>query len=176
MEKKIRIAFILREIHNQIKLVSRKSAPRLEKAPPTQLQAGILGYLYHHGDSPVYQRDLEKEFKISRATATNTLQVMEHNGSIVRRTLDQDARLKRIRLTEEAYQCYRQVEVHMETMDKRLLQGMSGEEVGELYRLLGILRKNLEEYAAELDEPPGEEGRKSAETPEPAGCPKPDAS
>lgn len=155
----MRIAFILREIHNQIKRVSRKSAPRFEKAPPTQLQAGILGYLYYHCDSPVYQRDLEKEFKISRATATNTLQVMERNGSIVRRTLDQDARRKRIHLTEEAYQCHRQVEIHMEMMDRRLLWGMSEEEVGELYRLLGILQKNLEDYAAELDDPSGGESR-----------------
>ena len=77
MERKQSIAFALRVIHNQIKSVIHKSFPRCDNAPQSQLQGGILGYLYHHMDEPVYQRDLEKEFRISRATATNTLQVME---------------------------------------------------------------------------------------------------
>lgn len=150
-EKKI--AFTLREIHNQIKQVIHKSSPRFEKGPGSQLQGGILGYLYHHRDGPVYQKDLEKEFRISRATATNTLQVMERDGLIVRRALDKDARLKRIQLTDEAYQNHKQIEAHMSMMDRRMLEGMTEPEVDELYRLLGIIQRNLERLAAEFDEP-----------------------
>ena len=102
MEKERKISFVLREIHNQIRLVIHKTAPVHEKAPKTQLQGGILAYLYHHQEQPVYQRDLEREFRISRATATNTLQVMEREGLIARKALDKDARLKRIQMTEEA--------------------------------------------------------------------------
>lgn len=150
MEGERRIGFFLREIHNQIKFVIHRSAPRCGQSPPTQLQAGILGYLYHHREEPVYQRDLEKEFKISRATATNTLQVMERDGFLVRKALDKDARLKRIQMTEEAYRRHAQVEERMEMVDRRMLRGMSHEEKDELYRLLGVLKKNLEEYAGEL--------------------------
>lgn len=146
-----RIAFTLREIHNQIKQVIHKSSPRFEKGPGSQLQGGILGYLYHHRDGPVYQKDLEKEFRVSRATATNTLQVMERDGLIVRRALDKDARLKRIQMTEEAYQNHRQIEAHMSMMDRRMLEGMTEPEVDELYRLLGIIQRNLEGLAAEFD-------------------------
>lgn len=146
-----RIAFIVREIHNQIRQVIHKSSPRFEKAPGSQLQGGILGYLYHHADHPVYQRDLEKEFRISRATATNTLQVMEREGFIVRKAQDKDARLKRIQLTEEAYQHHRQIEAHMEMMESRMTQGLSETEIRELRRLLGIVMENLEDMAAEYD-------------------------
>lgn len=149
-EREKRIAFVLRAIHNQIKLVIHKSSPRFEKAPKTQLQGGILGYLYHHQDQPVYQRDLEKEFRISRATATNTLQVMERDGFIVRRALDRDARLKRIQMTEEAYQNHSQIESHMEMMESRMVAGMSEEDITQLRRLLGIIQNNLEEMAVEL--------------------------
>ena len=72
MEKKQKIAFVLRAIQNQIKLIICYTLPKCEKGPKSQLQGGILGYLYHHQEQPVYQRDLEKEFRISRATATNT--------------------------------------------------------------------------------------------------------
>ena len=149
-EHKRRLAFTLRVIHNQIKAIIHKSSPQFEKGPQTQLQGGILGYLYHHQENPVYQRDLEKEFRISRATATNTLQVMEKNGLIVRTAQDRDARLKRIVMTEDAWQHHRQIEEHMDMMDERMLQGLSAREVTELYRMLDMVFENLETFQKEL--------------------------
>lgn len=150
MEREKRIAFLLRVIHNQTKHIVHKSAPRFEKAPGSQLQGGILGYLYHHREDPVYQKDLEKEFRISRATATNTLQVMERNGFIVRKAVDKDARLKRIQMTEEAFQNHQIIEAHMRSMDERMLRGMSEQEVQELFRLLEKVERNLEELSEEI--------------------------
>lgn len=150
MERKKRLAFTLRMIQNKTKNIIRKSSPQCEKAPETQLQGGILGFLYHHRKEPVYQKDIEKEFRISRATATNTLQVMERNGLIVRKAQDKDARLKRIQMTEEALRNHMQIEAHIDGMDRRMLQGMTQEEVSELYRLLNVVMKNLEEMEEEL--------------------------
>ena len=82
MEERKRITFLLRVIHNLIKLSIHKTGPDVKKGPKTQLQGGILGYLCHHRDQPVYQKDLEKEFRISGATVSNTLQVMEREGLI----------------------------------------------------------------------------------------------
>lgn len=145
------IAFTLRVIHNQIKTVIHKSFPRCDNAPQSQLQGGILGYLYHHQDGSVYQRDIEKEFRISGATATNTLQVMEKNGLIVRKSQDKDARLKRIVMTEPARERHAKVEEHMRYLDRRMLQGITEAEVSELYRLLGRLLDNLEQMEAECE-------------------------
>lgn len=150
MERR-RIAFDLRVIHNQIKDIIHKSSPKFEKAPKTQLQGGILGYLYHH-EEPVYQKDLEKEFRISRATATNTLQVMEREGFIVRKSQDKDARLKRIVMTEEACNNHAKIEQHMRMLDERILRGMSEAEVEELYRLLGMVHDNLVALAGEISD------------------------
>lgn len=154
-ENERRIAFLLRMIHNQIKTVICKSGPKFDAAPLSQLQGGIMGYLYHHVEQPVYQRDIEKEFRISRATATNTLQVMEKNGLIVRKSLDKDARLKRILMTEEAAANHARVEEHMKMMDERMLRGLSGNEVSELSRYLGVIMTNLEqlnrEYSGQED-------------------------
>ena len=156
MEEKRRIAFVLRAIHNQIKLIIRKSLPKCEAGPKSQLQGGILGYLYHHREQPVYQRDLEKEFRISRATATNTLQEMEREGLIVRKAQDRDARLKRIQMTEEALRGHIRIEAHMEMMEKCITEGMTEEEVRQLSRLLGMAMKNLEGLAAKYDALPQE--------------------
>lgn len=152
-DERKKLSFTLRVIHNQIKDIIRKSVPKSDKAPRSQLQGGILGYLYHHGEQPVYQRDIEKEFRISRATATNTLQVMEKNGLIVRKSQDKDARLKRIFMTEEAAANHARVEAHMTMMDERMLRGLAEREVSDLYRYLEVIMTNLEQLYEEYSCP-----------------------
>lgn len=162
-QKHRRLAFTLRVLQNQIKTIIRNSVPCSPRAPQSQLQGGILAYLYHHQEQPVYQRDIEKEFRISGATATNTLQVMEKNGQIVRKTLDRDARLKRILMTEEAMQGHRQVEEHMEMMEQRMIRGLSASEVTELHRMLDVVFKNLEEWQREIGVAEPEEEQENKE-------------
>lgn len=145
----MKISFAMRVIHNQIKDIITKSVPKSDVAPQSQLQGGILGYLFHHTDQPVYQKDIEKEFQISRATATNTLQVMEKNGLILRKSQDKDARLKRITMTEEAAANHARVEAHMQMMDDRMLRGLTDSEIKDLNRYLGVIMNNLEELRKE---------------------------
>ena len=149
------LGFELREIHNLIKMMIHKMRPPCGRpgTPLTQLQGGILGYLYHRDDSePVYQKNIEEVFRISRATATNTLQVMEKNGLIIRRVQDQDARLKRIFMTEEACREHMQMEKHMEKLDAYMLAGMSSEEEEQFLTLLDRVRDNLERMNREYDD------------------------
>ena len=151
MERKVRITFLLRMIQNRTKAVIRMSGPKFDKAPQSQLQGGILGFLFHHGEEPVYQKDIEREFRISRATATNTLQVMEKNGLITRKSLDKDARLKRIIMTEDTRANHAKVEEHMRMMDERIVEGMSEEDIQTLTRYLTIIMENLDRLSQEYD-------------------------
>src|SRR5690606_41099126 len=50
----------------------------------TSMQGWIIGYLSKHKEQPVFQRDLEKQFNIRRATASGLLQLMERNGLLRR--------------------------------------------------------------------------------------------
>ena len=60
----------------------------------TPMHGWIIEYLYRHRDEPVFQRDIEREFSITRSTVTNILQLMERKGYIQRLSVPQDARLK----------------------------------------------------------------------------------
>ena len=65
----------------------------------TPMHGWIMEYLYRNSDTPVFQRDIEREFSITRSTVTNILQLMERKGYITRRSVEQDARLKQLVLT-----------------------------------------------------------------------------
>ena len=71
----------------------------VEQATP--MHGWIIEYLYRHREEQVFQRDIEREFSITRSTVTNILQLMERKGYIQRQSVPQDARLKQLVLTEE---------------------------------------------------------------------------
>ena len=152
MPYKKMFGFEIRLINNLIKGVVSRTHPDTGVRPQTQLQAGILGYLYHKKEQPVYQKNIEEEFNISGATATNTLRVMERNGLLTRCAMDKDARLKRIMLTEPAKKGHRLAEAHMEMMEEKMMQGLERAEREELLRLLAVVRENLERMNRESEE------------------------
>lgn len=144
------LGFELRMIHNLANEIVRKSHPFTDKPPLTQLQAGIMDYLFHNQESSICQKHIEEKFNISGATVSNTLQVMEKNGLIIRSNMDEDARLKRITMTQTALQDYMLIEEHMQMMERKIREGMSDAEQEELFRLLAVVRNNMERMSREL--------------------------
>lgn len=67
----------------------------------TIMHGWIIAYLYNNQDKDIFQKNLEREFSISRSSVTNILQLMEKKGYIKRVSVENDARLKKIVLTDE---------------------------------------------------------------------------
>ena len=109
----------------------------------TPMHGWILSYLYHHTDAPVFQRDIEREFSITRSTVTNILQLMERKGYIERRSVPQDARLKQLVLTEEGIRFHENTIRSFHQTDDYVAGLLTEEENTELLRLLNKLRDAL---------------------------------
>ena len=92
-----------------------------------------------------YQKDVEKEFKISRSTATGLLQNMEKLGYIYREVSEIDSRLKRIVLTNKSIDLHKKVILTFDEIENKLLNGFNEEEKELLFTFLLRLEKNLEE-------------------------------
>lgn len=106
----------------------------------TPFQSHILAFLDREGENgPVFQRDLERRFDIRRSTATGILNLMEKNGLILRRPVEEDKRLKELVLTGRATQLLQVVRQHLDAAENRLSSSLTGEEKTELLRLLDKL-------------------------------------
>ena len=70
----------------------------------TSIQSRILGHLRHAQDEGrfVFQREIEDVFRIKRSSVTSVLQTLEKKGLIVRESIPEDARVKKLVLTEDA--------------------------------------------------------------------------
>ena len=92
-----------------------------------------------------YQKDIEKEFKISRSTATELLQNMEQHGYLYREVSPLDNRLKRIVLTDKSIELQKNVFNTLDGVDTKMLNGFSEGEKEMLFSFLARIQKNLDE-------------------------------
>ena len=103
----------------------------------------IIGYLNRHQDQPVYQKDLEKAFNVTRSTASKVLTLMEKKGFVERRMVAEDARLRQIVLTEPARGIADRMEQKRQHMEQLLIRGFDEEEKAQLNEYLNRILDNL---------------------------------
>lgn len=110
----------------------------------TVMHGWIIGYLYDHQDADVYQKDLEAQFCISRSTVTNILKLMEKKGYIERVSVEKDARLKKIILTERARKIQRQNYIDMHNIvEKQLGKDIPEEDMEKFIQIIWKMKENL---------------------------------
>ena len=134
----------MRRVDNLIfrKINQFSRANGVEQATP--MHGWIIEYLYRHRDMAVFQRDIEREFSITRSTVTNILQLMERKGYIERQSVPQDARLKKLVLTEEGTRFHEKTMLSLHQTDDFVAGLLTEEENAELLRLLNKLREGLQ--------------------------------
>lgn len=126
------------------KLKKRMNA-NMQSLGLTGVQSRIMHYiLVKCTDGPVYQRDVESAFGMSRSTATGILQLMEKNGLILRESVASDARLKSLVPTDKAAHLDAQIGESLRQTEQRLTQGLSDEQIALFLETVAHMSENLE--------------------------------
>ena len=138
------IGYEIRVLNNTIRnsINSMKLNKDIESNPhTTRLHAWVIGFVFH-SKNPVYQKDIETEFQIKRSTASNLLTSMEKNGLITRRSVDHDARLKQVILTDKARKMHETFLVTAKKVEENLARGLSDEELRNFFSTLDKISDN----------------------------------
>ena len=142
MEKK-RAGHEIKTISNLLK--REISGMFSEEEHITGMQGRIMGYLYHHREDEIFQRDIENEFLIRRSTVTGILQLIEKNDLIYRQSVAKDARLKQLKLTPKAIAANQRIEEKIDRMEAKLVRGISETDMELFYTIVDRMKKNLGE-------------------------------
>ena len=132
----------IRSLHNMINRYLAVTMPQ-EARIATGGNTHIIVYLERHRDRDIFQYDIEQRFSITRSTASRVLGLMEKKGLIERRSVDYDARLRKIVLTDKARAIAEALRDNASRMEQVLLGGMSNAEVSQLLDLLDHMKRNL---------------------------------
>jgi DNA-binding MarR family transcriptional regulator len=135
------------ELKSLVNSICRKMAQqpfRKGKDTYTTMQIWIIHYLYDNQDKDVFQRDLENDFNVRRSTVSGILQNLEKKGLIQRQSVAQDARLKKITLTEKANDIYNEMLIDIISMEQLMTENITDEEWTVFYQVLEKIKQNLE--------------------------------
>lgn len=116
---------------------------------PTRMQCGTMHYLRKHEGQDVFQKDLEEAFSMTGATATNILKVMEKEGLITRVPMPQDARLKKIELTEKGRSLDEAARANVVRLEEGMKKGFTDEELTTFRDYLDRLAQNIVDLVEE---------------------------
>ena len=145
MEHKNEIGFAIRRLYNSIKRDIEKSKTNLGLEETKGVGGWAIKFLYENRTQDIFQRDFEEKFSIRPSTASKMLKTMEHKGLIERVSVANDARLKKIVLTEKAIERHKKICQDIKNREERLREGLSEEEQKLFFSVMEKLIANLEE-------------------------------
>ncbi len=143
MEGDNHIGFHLRTVSVLTRRLRDQLADRDCVEQLTGMQGWVIGYIYDHRDTAIFQRDLESVFSVRRSTMTNMLKLLEKNGFITRESVEHDARLKKILLTPKAILNHEHVIANLKTIEEKICEGLTQQEIETFLRIIRKIERNL---------------------------------
>lgn len=138
------IGFAVRRLSNLIKRDVENSRTKLGLDPVKGVNGWAIAYFYENREKDIFQKDFEEKFSIRGSTASKILKTMEQKGYIERISVESDARLKKIVLTEKAVDIHKKITKEIENRERRLRKGISDSELKIFYEVMQKLSANME--------------------------------
>ena len=138
------VYFLLKKLDNHI----QKYLPVLYKKMDIQeyslMNLWVCDFLYDNRNGAIYQKDVEAEFSINRATASKMLLLMEENLLICRKPSEEDGRLKKLELLPRGLWLHGLCCRLREEMEEKLTAGLSLEETALFKELCRKMLSSIE--------------------------------
>ncbi len=144
MDRQNDIGFAVRTLSNLIKRDVEKSKAELGIEGANGVNGWAITYLYDNKDKEIFQKDFESKFSIRPSTASKILKTMEQKGFIIRQSVENDARLKKITLTKKAVELHEKVISSIEDRELRLREGISPSEIEAFFKIVNKFKANME--------------------------------
>ena len=125
-------------------LCKQRMDQKLQAYDVTQTQAHVILYLIEAGrNGEVYQKDLEKQFRIKASTVNGIVERLEEKNFLTRTPDRRDGRCRRLSVTEKGLQLEREIHRCIDETEKLMVKDFTAEEQQMLQTLLQRVIENL---------------------------------
>ena len=131
------------EIHRWI-----ENSPNKKKIDSvTGANAWIIGYISDKtkNNEDVFQKDLEKNFEITRSTASKVVNLMVEKGMVERQSVPWDARLKKLILTDKGREIDELMLEDFSVVEETLSKGFSEQELEQFFDYMHRMQQNMKD-------------------------------
>lgn len=138
------VGFEVRTLDNMIyrQLIAYEARRGIDEV--TVMHGWIIGYIYENREKDIFQKDIEAAFSIARSTVTGILKLMEKKGYIHRESVERDARLKRLVLTDRGKALHEGTVQNIKMLEARVREGISPQELETFFNVIELMKANLE--------------------------------
>ncbi len=149
MEEPIALGFACKKLNNIVKhhIYCRMAQAGFDEV--TIMHGYIMGYLYRNRDRDIFQRDIEQHFGITKSTVTSIIKLMEKKGYVYRQSVESDARLKKLTLTDEGINMHLKTIQVIDRLHMDMEQGITDEEKTMFRGIINKMTDNLRECKEE---------------------------
>lgn len=138
---------IILEMIKTVHLIKREIDNTISKGSTREIsvpQTHVISFVYDRGkETDVFQKDIEDAFELHRSSVSLMISNMEKNGLIRREPVKEDARLRKIVLTEEAMEYRQETMGLIAEANENIMQNITAEEKEALLQILMKMRQNL---------------------------------
>lgn len=139
------IGFYIRKLSNHIEKYSHSLYSRKDTNECSLSNLWVIDYVSENSDINIYQKDIEAEFSINRATASKMLSLMEEKKFISCISSSEDGRKKKIKVLPEGEKLKGICVSLKKEMEQELTSSLSKEEIEILRNLLRKMIKHFED-------------------------------
>jgi DNA-binding MarR family transcriptional regulator len=119
----------------------------------TRSQWSVLSTLSRGGNDGMMQVDLARLMEVGKVTVGGLIDRLEASGHVERRPDAHDRRVKRVFITAKGHGVIRLMVEVASDINKRILEGLTKQEVAACEKVLGQAKRNLKTILAEQSEP-----------------------
>ena len=141
--KELKILYQIKDLNKDITLYLHKDQNiNKNHQPPTATQIRIINYILNKNEK-VYQRDLEKNLNLTRATLSGVLKTMEKNGILKRTINTNDARSKEIIINEGIKEDFIKIKKRLYNAENLIIKDINKEEIDIFLKVLNKMKENI---------------------------------
>ena len=125
---------------NILRLIINSDCKDEYNITPSQMR--IIAYIFNKNGS-IYQRDLERDLNLRRATLSGILNTMEKNKLLSRLPSDIDARSKKIILNEKTKEIFTKKMENLMEVENILIKGINIDELTIFLDIVDRMKNNV---------------------------------
>ncbi|EDP67539.1 Transcriptional regulator, MarR/EmrR family protein [Carnobacterium sp. AT7] len=133
----------IRKLMNFIQRNVKSSNIEDKRLSMTKMHGMIIGFLNTSKHKDVFQKDIEKAFSMRRSTTSKMLKNMEEKGLIERISSEQDARMKKLQLSEKGQSLVEEVSREYQRIENLLTEGLSEKELEQFFTVIYKMQQNM---------------------------------
>ena len=138
---------VLHEVKRLSNVIHRNiiSLETVNNSELTGRQFQILGFIRKNNSDgkDVYQKNIEEQFDIRPSTVAVLIKSLVRNGYIIRESVDNDLRLKKLIPTQKAADLHCKIHPFMEEMEDKVIQGLTNKELNTFFIIIDKMIYNI---------------------------------